>query len=65
MTGEQVWRRKNCSERKDLLAKKKKKKKRKKPQWVVFCVDDEKDCTGIRRARLDKPEFLGLIHFSV
>lgn len=58
-------------EKKELLRKerpvgqKKKEKEKKKTQWVAFCVDDEKDCTGIRRARLDKPEFLGLIHFSV
>lgn len=62
MTGAQVWRRKNCWERKELLAKEKKKEE--KPQWVAFCVDDEKDCMGIRRARVDKPDSLGLIHFS-
>lgn len=35
----------------------------KKPQWVTFCVPDEKDYVGIGKARLDKSESSGLSHF--
>lgn len=59
MIGAQVWGGTSCSGVKELLGE------GKKPQWVTSCVPDEKDCTGIGKARLEKSESLGLTHFGV